>query len=84
MNNKKRLCANCGGTLVKKRISCEQRWGERLVAFEDVPARECPQCGAVWIPGKVLESMDRVLTKGERPAHRLSIPVWSFARLKAA
>lgn len=82
--NKKNICAYCGGLLVKKRVNYEHRWGEKLVAFENVPARECPQCGSVWIAGKVLESMDRVLVSGERPAHRLSIPVWSFARLKLA
>ncbi len=82
--NKKKLCANCGGLLVNKRVTHEQMWGERLVVFEDVPARECPQCGEVWLSGKVMESMDKVLEKGERPVHRLSVPVWSFARLKAA
>jgi len=82
--NKKHICASCGGRSISKRISFEQRWGEQLVVFEDVPAHECPQCGSVWIASKALRSMDKALQNGEKPTHKMTVPVWSLSRLKAA
>ncbi len=80
-----RLCADCGGKLERKIITLDQHWGTQIVVFEDVPARVCKDCQAIWLSSEVLESMDKVLTQKVAPARKIEVPVWSLShQLKAA
>lgn len=81
MSRKKRgnRCANCGGLLMQKEVRFDQHWGERIVVFENVPARVCMECGESWFDAKTLKKMDVILAKNPKPLKRLSVPVWSFA-----
>ncbi|MBI2340147.1 MAG: type II toxin-antitoxin system MqsA family antitoxin [Deltaproteobacteria bacterium] len=77
-------CASCGGLLMSKKINFDQHWGSDIVVFEAVPARVCVLCGEVWLSSPVLKKMDRILLERRKPCRRLSVPVWSLERLKAA
>ncbi|MBI5789231.1 MAG: YgiT-type zinc finger protein [Candidatus Schekmanbacteria bacterium] len=80
-----KFCANCGGRLIKKAVTLDQHWGEQIVVFEDVPAKVCKDCQAIWRSCEVLESMDRILTQNVKPEKKLAVPVWSLTnRLKNA
>jgi YgiT-type zinc finger domain-containing protein len=80
-----RLCANCGGELKEKTVTLDQHWGAQIVVFEDVPARVCKDCQAIWLSSKVLELMDRILTQKLAPAKKIEVPVWSLRhQLKTA
>ena len=77
---KKHRCANCGGTLVNEMIRYDKHWGDEIVIFEDVPAEVCTQCDEVWLDGKTVEKMDRLLFRKTRPTRMLSVPTWSLKR----
>ena len=44
---KKELCAVCGGGLRKTAITHEERRGEQLYLFHNVPAQVCTACGEI-------------------------------------
>lgn len=77
---KKEKCANCGSLLVPQRINYDKKIGDKRVLFEDVPALVCSSCDEVWIEGKVVEKMERLLQKGTKPTRWVKIPIWSLAK----
>lgn len=74
-------CAECGGTLGKKTITHTQPWGEELYRFENVPAFVCAQCGHVWLPAEVSQSIDEIIQKQPTPKKYQRVPVFSLADL---
>ena len=77
---KKENCANCDGTLVRRKIEYDKKIGEKRVLFEDVPALVCSSCDEVWFDGKVAEKMERLFQKGIKPTRWVKVPIWSFSR----
>ncbi len=84
MKRRSSKCAVCGGKLTRKIIKYDQHWGDKIVIFEDVPARTCLACGEIWLGSKVVEAMDMILKQQKKPKRIMSIPVWSLSSLKAA
>lgn len=77
---KRNYCAACGGILVKDIIRYDKRCGNDVAIFEKVPAETCPQCGEVWIDGKVMEKIERLFLKKSKPQYKISIPVWELKK----
>ena len=46
-------CSFCGGKVKEEIISTEFWWGDKLVAFENVPAGVCEKCGEEYFSAKV-------------------------------
>lgn len=84
MRKKAEQCAVCGGKLVSRKVRHDQHWGDKIVVFEDVPARVCLSCGETWLSSKVVRTIDKLLTKQNKPRKRMLVPVWSLSNLKAA
>lgn len=84
MKKKTAQCAVCGGRLVERSVKYDQHWGEQIVVFEDVPARVCLSCGETWLSAKVINMMEKILTKQRKPQRKITVPVWSLAVMKAA
>ena len=82
-NKKKELCAICGGELRSTAITHEEKRGEVLYLFENVPAQVCAACGEVWIEGSTLEEIDRLIREG-LPIRRLETPVYDFTSITGA
>lgn len=80
---KTRRCANCGGTLLHKRVQVDQHWGEDIVVFENVPADVCATCDQVWLGSRVLKEIQKVLGKNKKPSRKISVPVWSLHQVTA-
>ena len=75
----KQLCAVCGGELRETTITHEERRGEQLYLFENVPAKVCTACGELWIDEEVLQAIDRLIAEGV-PMRTVETPVFDFAR----
>jgi YgiT-type zinc finger domain-containing protein len=72
------LCAVCGGELRATTITHEERRGEHLYLFENVPAQVCTKCGEIWIDEKTLQVIDRLIEQG-RPTCHVPTPLYDFS-----
>lgn len=75
---KKELCAVCGGDLRDTTITHEERRGSKFYLFHNVPAQVCCACGEIWIEEKTLQKIDRLIEKGE-PTSKVETPVYDLA-----
>lgn len=75
-------CAICGGTLRATTITHEERRGDNLYLFQNVPAKVCDACGELWIDEEILREIDRLITKGV-PVRTVETPVYDFPRATA-
>lgn len=71
------LCAVCGGELHETTITHEERRGDQLSLFQNVPARVCTACGEIWIDDEVLQQIDRLIAHGV-PVRQVETPVYDF------
>ena len=73
-------CAECGSDLKDVTLRQYERRGKQvgLVIFEDVPARECPQCGEQYFSAEVSEQMETVLSGQVHPTGRTTIATFSL------
>lgn len=78
----KQLCAVCGGELRETTITHEERRGDQLYLFQNVPAKVCTACGEIWIDEEILQALDRLITEGV-PMRRVETPIFDFARALA-
>ena len=59
----------CGGELRPTTITHEDRRGERLYLFGNVPAKVCMKCGEIWIEETKLQAIDRLIERGQPTRH---------------
>jgi len=71
-------CATCGSTLKETTITHEERRGNQLYLFQNVPAQVCGACGEIWIEEKVLQEIDQLIESG-RPVRQQQTPVFDLA-----
>jgi YgiT-type zinc finger domain-containing protein len=71
-------CAVCGGTLKSTTLTHEERRGDQLYLFQNVPAQVCAACGEIWIGEAVLREIDELIESGE-PVREVKTPVFDFA-----
>jgi len=74
----KERCAVCGGELRVTTITHEERRGNNLYLFQNVPAQVCTACGDVWIEETTLQEIDRLIREGE-PVRKVETPVYDLA-----
>ena len=78
LKNPKDDCGICGGELSPTTITHEERRGDEIYLFQNVPALVCKACGEIWIEEKTLQQIDRLLKTG-RPVRKVEAPVFDFA-----
>lgn len=71
-------CYFCGGKVKEEEVSVDFWWGEKLVIFEDVPARVCQQCGEKFFGAEVYKEMESMVQRGEKPFTRTTVDVINF------
>ena len=72
------LCAVCNGHLRDTTITHEERRGNQLYLFQNVPAQVCDACGEIWIEETVLQEIEQLIENGE-PVRQISTPVFDLA-----
>ena len=70
------LCAQCGGSLQKRKMTFDRLVEGHLYLFEDVYVPVCNQCGEIWIPGSLAERMDQAIEGKIKPKKRIPVPVY--------
>jgi len=71
-------CAVCSGNLKSTTITHEERRGDQLYLFQNVPAQVCEACGEIWIDEAVLQEIDRLIESGQ-PVRQQQTPVFDLA-----
>ncbi len=75
-------CAKCGGEFKRKIITYDQPWGnDELYIFEKVPALVCSQCGAIYLEGKVSQTIDEIIEAHKEPEGYRQVPVFSLEKV---
>ena len=75
-------CSFCGGKVVEENIDTEFWWGEKLVAFEGVPAGVCEKCGEQYFNADVYQKMVKLAKSKTKPEREVIVPVWNFANAR--
>ncbi|MEW6188573.1 MAG: type II toxin-antitoxin system MqsA family antitoxin [Actinomycetota bacterium] len=80
----KEKCYFCGGTIEKKKVRVDYRWGDELTVLENVPAWVCNQCGEKYFDAKVAKEMERLARTKEKVKKLINVPVKEFGEVKAS
>jgi len=76
-------CYFCGGTVRDEEVSVDFWWGDRLIIFQNVPAKVCQQCGEKFFSAEVYKEMENRAQGEEKPFSRITVDVINFKeRLK--
>lgn len=74
-------CFYCKGTLEKRAVNFDFRWGDNLVLFENVPALVCQQCGEKYFYPEVshrMKELAKSAIKKEIKVREVCVPVMSY------
>ncbi len=56
-------CPNCGSKVNISETNLTLKRGEFSAEFKNIPVQKCPNCGEVYIPGKIAESLSSLAEK---------------------
>ena len=73
-------CYFCKGKVVRKKITVDFRWGDKLKVIEKVPAEVCQQCGDKYLHPAVYKALEERATSRAKPASCLSVNVLRFKK----
>ena len=71
-------CYLCKGKVVRRKISVDFGWGEKLKVIEAVPAQVCQQRGEKYLHSAVYKALEEPVISRAKPASRLSVDVVRF------
>ena len=77
-------CLFCRGPVQPGVVQHVHEWGERVVIFKYVPAEVCQQCGEAYFSPDVLKQMDKLAQRNDKAVAKVTVPVYSLAKLKRA
>ena len=69
-------CFYCKGTLEKRTVNFDFRWGDNLVLLENVPALVCQQCDEKYFSKEASSRMKELAKKFSR--RRLKLKRFAF------
>ncbi len=74
-------CSVCKGNLIHKDITYTQELEGKVYVVSDVPALVCSQCGEQYLSPETVDSIQKVIEKGEQKKLKpvQQIPVFHFA-----
>lgn len=73
---KDKVCAICGGEVIKRKTTLDRMINGNLYLFENVEVLACNQCGEIWIPGRIAEKMDQIIQQHLKPKRKILVPVY--------
>jgi YgiT-type zinc finger domain-containing protein len=53
-------CYLCGGRTVRRFVTAENWWGDKLALVENVPAWVCDECGEAYFDAETCRQLDRL------------------------
>ncbi|MBE3573464.1 MAG: type II toxin-antitoxin system MqsA family antitoxin [Moorella humiferrea] len=71
-------CYLCGGKTVKKLVTAENWWGDKLTLVEDVPAWVCEDCGEKYFDADVCRVLDAMRETPPVEKRFIRVPVYGF------
>lgn len=73
-------CSVCKGNLIQKKITYTQELEGKFYVVSDVPALVCSQCGEQYLSPVTVDSIQKVIEKGEQKKLKpvQQIPVFNF------
>ncbi|MBI4744645.1 MAG: type II toxin-antitoxin system MqsA family antitoxin [Actinobacteria bacterium] len=77
-------CYFCGGTIKKKKVRVDYRWGNELTILENVPAWVCNQCGEKYFDTEVAKKMERLAKAKEKVKKSINVSIKEFGKVKAS
>jgi HTH-type transcriptional regulator / antitoxin MqsA len=72
-------CPVCREPMQRKMIRYTQEWQGELVAFDNVPADVCDNCGEQLLEGWVVDKINETLWSMKPPLRRLEVPLYDLA-----
>ena len=74
-------CDYCNGLMVEKKVIYTVEFQEHLYIIENVPARECLQCGEKLYSPETVEKIQKAVWEGREPDRIIKTPVFQFASI---
>lgn len=71
-------CYFCRGTVERRHVDVDFRWGKKLKVMRGVPAGVCRQCGERYFDAGVYKAMEKLAVSRRKPATRLAVDVLEF------
>ena len=71
-------CYFCRGTIERRNVDVDFRWGKKLKMIRSVPASVCRQCGERYFDADVYKAMERLARSRRKPSTRVAIDVLEF------
>jgi len=71
-------CHLCGGKTVKKTVTAENWWGDKLTLVEDVPAWVCEDCGEKYFDAETCRALDAMREAPPAERRTIRVPVYTF------
>ena len=71
-------CYFCRGTIEKRNVDVDFRWGKRLKVIRSVPAGVCRQCGERYFDADVYKAIEGLARSRRKPSARVAVDVLEF------
>lgn len=75
-------CDLCGGPTVDQEVSYTIEFKERLHIVENVPARECLQCGDRLYSPETVEKIQNAIWQDREPDRVIQMPVIDYVSIE--
>ena len=74
-------CPICGGPLEARKITHPQKYDDKVIILENVPALVCRQCGEVLLTPDVVRKMQRAVWSQGKPKRSVQVPVYDLTEV---
>ena len=71
-------CYFCRGTIERRNVDVDFRWGKKLKMIRSVPASVCRQCGERYFDADVYKAMESLARSRRKPSTRVAVDVLEF------
>jgi YgiT-type zinc finger domain-containing protein len=75
-------CDICGGPLVEKEVTYTIEFNERLHIIENVPAKECLQCGERLYSPETVEKIQNAIWENRKLDKVVQMPVIDYVSIE--
>ena len=80
-------CHMCGvdeDAIVPQEITYHTMFRGKLIVVENVPVRECAQCGETYFHSTVSKRLEKIVWQQDEPFRLMEVPVFDYAEPKVA
>lgn len=80
-------CYMCGvdeGAIEATEITHHTMYRGKLIVVENVPVRECTQCGETYFSAAVSGRLEEIVWQQDEPFRLMEVPVFQYAETKVA